>query len=193
MKRLLKVSVIIAGMASCTAGMSLDITSDANGTVMLPDRQLHKGERAPVVTLVDSRYKPVTIGGVTGKVQIISTIESFNTSVCDQQSMLLNDMAKELPDASVTVVTTNQPFIVDAFEKKHPLPNIKVLSAFDNKAFGMKYGVQVVGGELRGITARSVFVVAPDGDIVYKEITSNIDHMPNLKAVYKAAKSAIKQ
>jgi len=37
--------------------------------------------------------------------------------------------------------------------------------------------------------ARSVFVIDKNGKIVYKEITSNIDKMPNLKAAINTAES----
>lgn len=169
---------------------ALKITSDVNGSVYLPSKQLKVGSFAPKVTLLSGQYKPVTIGGATGKVQIISTIESFNTSVCDQQAMWFNKAAKKLKDVNISIVTTNQPFVVDAFQTKHKIKNINLLSAFNDPKFGMAYGVQVVGGELKGITARSIFVVSKQGKIVYKEITQNIDKMPNLQAAFDAAKKA---
>jgi thiol peroxidase len=50
--------------------------------------------------------------------------------------------------------------------------------------------VQVVGGELTGILARAVFVVDKNGKIVYKEVTQNIDKMPDMKAAISAAEKA---
>lgn len=169
---------------------ALTLTSDVNGKVTITTKQLQLGQQAPKVTLYDGNYKKHTIGGATGKVQIISTIESFNTSVCDQQTMILNKAAKELPGVSIAIVTTNQPFVVQAFQQQHSINNIELLSAFNMPSFGNKYGVQVIGGELTGITARAVFVVNKEGKVVYKQITHNIDHMPNLKAAIDAAKKA---
>lgn len=170
---------------------ALTITSDENGPVYLPKHQLQVGDRAPIATLYNGDYKKVTFGGATGRVQVISTIESFNTPVCDQQSMILNKLAKKMPQIQVYVVTTNQPFIVQAFQQAHKLKNIHILSAFNNPRFGTLYGVQVIGGELTGITARSIFVVNKKGRIVYKQLTHNIDKMPHMKKAIKAVKKAV--
>lgn len=169
---------------------ALQITSNENGPVHLPYKQLRVGDQAPRITLVTSNFKKRSVGGATGKVQIISTIESFNTSVCDQQTMALNKLAKQLRGVTISVVTTNQPFVIGAFKAKHKINNVQLLSAFNNSAFGKAYGVQVIGGQLEGITARSIFVINKQGKIVYKEITKNIDRMPNIKAAVAAAKKA---
>ncbi len=50
-----------------------------------------------------------------------------------------------------------------------------------------------IGGELTGITARSVFVINKKGKIVYKDITHNIDKMPNMVAAIDAIKKANEQ
>src|SRR3990167_1684789 len=159
-----KIFVVMLCLLSVSA-FALKITSDVNGLVYLPHHQLKIGSAAPKVTLLTGQYKKVTIGGATGKVQIISTIESFNTPVCDQQTMWFNKTAKKLKDVTISVVTTNQPFVVDAFQTQHNIKNINLLSAFNDPKFGMAYGVQVVGGELKGITARSIFVVNKAGKI----------------------------
>ena len=183
-------SIAIVVLMSLSTAYALRITSDENGPVIVSEPQLKIGDRAPRVTLTTSNYKKQTIGGVAGKVQIISTIESYNTSVCDEQTMKLNEAAKRLKDVDISVVTANMPFIVDDFKSKHKINNINLLSTFNSDVFGKKYGVQVVGGELKGILARAVFVVNKNGKVIYKEITPNIDHMPDLEKAIHAAERA---
>lgn len=190
MQQICKLLITVLSLMISSYCCALTITSDVNGPVTLPSKQLHVGDMAPRITLTTGSYRKQTIGGATGKVQIISTIESFNTSVCDEQTMQLEKAAQELQNVSISVVTTNQPFIVDAFAKQHHIHNITLLSTFNDPKFGLAYGVQVLGGELKGITARAVFVINKMGKIVYKQITQNIDHMPNLEAAIKAAKLA---
>ncbi|OAI48832.1 hypothetical protein AYO45_00730 [Gammaproteobacteria bacterium SCGC AG-212-F23] len=101
--------------------------------------------------------------------------------------MQLSDAAKRLKNVEISVVTANMPFIVDDFKMKHKIKNINLLSIFNSDVFGKKYGVQVVDGELTGILARSVFVIDRRGKVVYKEITSNIDKMPDLKQAISVA------
>ncbi|GEM_PF-1568718 len=181
--------LLILTLLSLNTSYALQLTSDVNGPVTLSEPQLRIGEMAPSVTLTTPDFKKKEIGGITGKVQIISTIESYNTSVCDLQTMQLSDAAKRLKDVEISVVTANIPFVVADFKTKHKINNINLLSTFNSDTFGKKYGVQVVSGELTGILARSVFVINKNGKIVYKEITSNIDKMPNLKAAINAAES----
>lgn len=181
---------LLAGILSLSSAYALNITSDVNGPVTISEPQLQVGSAAPQVSLKTANFKAQSVGGATGKVQIISTIESYNTSVCDIQAMNLNKAAKKLKDVEISVVTVNVPFIVEAFQAKHSLKNISLLSSFNNDTFGKKYGVLVTDGELSGILARSIFVVDKKGTVVYKEITANIDKMPNLEAALEAAEKA---
>lgn len=169
---------------------ALDLTSDVNGPVKVSEPQLNVGDIAPEVTLKNYDFKTKKIGGATGKVQIISTIESFNTSVCDLQSMKLNNAAKRLKNVEISIVTANIPFVVEEFKNKHKINNINLLSSFNSDVFGKKYGIQVVDGELTGILARSVFVIDKQGKVIYKEIPHNIDSMPNLEKAIKVAEKA---
>lgn len=177
------------GLISCQA-YALDISSDANGPVTLAEPQLKIGSLAPKESLSTFNFKQQDVGGETGKVQIISTIESFDTEICDIQTMKLDQAAQKLPEVEISVVTANLPFIIDNFKKKHKIDHISLLSSSNNPEFGQQYGVQVVAGELKGVLARSVFVIDEKGRVIYKEITSNIDKMPNLDAAISAARNA---
>lgn len=184
-------TLLVIGLLGMNASYALQLTSDENGPVTVSEPQLKVGDMAPQVTLTTDKFKKKEVGGASGKVQIISTIESYNTSVCDLQTMQLSDAAKRLKDVEITVVTANMPFIVDDFKTKHKINNINLLSTFNNDVFGKKYGVQVTNGELTGILARSVFVIGKDGKVIYKEIPQNIDKMPNLKLAIQAAEKGV--
>jgi thioredoxin-dependent peroxiredoxin len=192
MKKILLASAMVLSLLGGNTCFGMQITSDANGPVTISEPQLNVGDAAPTVTLPDHNFKKVTVGGATGKVQIISTIESFYTSVCDDQTMQLNAAQQKMPNVQIAVLTANMPFVVDAYQTDHKINNIQLLSTFNDATFGKQYGVQVVGGELTGILARSIFVINKQGKVVYKEITSNIDKMPNLAAALKAAEQADK-
>lgn len=191
MKKIL--TIFAMSFLSLNSVYALQLVSDANGSVTLSEPQLRTGDMAPQVTLTTYNFKNKQIGGATGKVQVISTIESFNTSVCDLQTMKLNEAAtKQLKNAEISIVTANIPFVVETFKTGHKINNINLLSTFNNDVFGKKYGVEVIGGELTGILARSVFVIDKNGKIIYKEITSNIDKMPNLQEAINVAEKALK-
>lgn len=185
-----KILVLLFGLLSIHMSYALTLTSDENGSVAVSEPQLKVGDMAPKVELTTPNFKKKTIGGATGKVQIISTIESCNTSVCDLQVMQLNEAAPKLKNTEISVVTANMPFILDTFKTQHKINNINLLSSFHDDTFGKEYGLLVVEGELKGILARSVFVIGKDGKVIYKEIPSNIDKMPDLKAALIVAEKA---
>lgn len=189
MKKLLWIVLAVPLFCGNTAS-ALQLVSDENGKVVVSEPQLKVGDLAPKITLTTPKFKRKSVGGAIGKVQIISTIQSLCSTVCDQQTMLLNDAAKRLKNVDITLITADTPFVLGDFKTKHNPDHINLLSAFHNETFGNKYGVQVIGGELTGILARSIFVVAADGKILYKEIPRNVNKMPNLAAAISAAEKA---
>lgn len=190
MKKFLWIALVTAPLFYGHTAAALQLVSNNNGKVVVSEPQLRVGELAPKITLTTPKFKRKAVGGATGKIQIISTIQSLCTTVCDQQTMLLNTAAKRLKNVEVTLISTDTPFVLEDFKTKHSPDRITLLSAFHNEMFGNKYGVQVIGGELTGHLARSIFVVDTNGKILYKEIPHNINTMPNLAAAISAAEKA---
>ena len=80
------------------------------------------------------------------------------------------------------------PFAQSRFCSTEGIDNVVVLSDFRGKDFGKSYGVLLDDSPLEGLLTRAVFVVDPQGSIVYKEIVSEITNEPN----YEAALAVIK-
>ncbi|HIY44162.1 MAG TPA: thiol peroxidase [Candidatus Helicobacter avistercoris] len=151
--------------------------------VTLAGNILKIGDLAPEVSLPSKDLSDVKIGGASGKYQIINFLPSLDTGVCAMQTKKFNTEASKLSNAQVFVVSMDLPFAQGRFCSTEGIENLVVASDFRAKEFGKKYGVLIDDSVLKGLLARGVIVVDPEGKIIYEEIVSEITNEPNYQAV----------
>lgn len=156
--------------------------------VSLKGKEVNVGDSAPKVELIAGDLSTKSVGGASGKFQIINVVPSLDTGVCATQTRKFNEKAASLSNAEVFVVSLDLPFAQGRFCSIEGIQNVVALSDFKNKAFGESYGVILAGSPLEGLLTRAVFVVNPEGKVVHKEIVSEVTNEPN----YDAALAAIK-
>ncbi|AWI34912.1 thiol peroxidase [Helicobacter apodemus] len=157
-------------------------------SVKLAGKEIKVGDTAPKVELVAGDLSLKSVGGSTGKYQVINVVPSLDTGVCATQTRKFNEKAASLANTEVFVVSLDLPFAQGRFCSTEGIKNVEALSDFRNKKFGESYGVLLDGSPLDGLLTRAVFVVDPQGKVVYKEIVSEITEEPN----YEGALSSIK-
>ncbi|MER3500135.1 MAG: thiol peroxidase [Candidatus Fervidibacterota bacterium] len=154
-------------------------------TLLGPDLQV--GEKAPDFRVVDTDLNPVTLQNFAGKVLLISVTPSLDTSVCDTQGRKFNELAAGLSEDVVVVnISVDLPFAQRRWCGANNIDRIKVLSDYQDRDFGLKYGVLIK--ELK-LLARSVWVIDKDGVIRYKQIVPEVTNEPD----YDAAMAALKE
>lgn len=156
--------------------------------VSLKGKEINVGDSAPKVELIAGDLSTKSVGGASGKFQIINVVPSLDTGVCATQTRKFNEKAASLSNAEVFVVSLDLPFAQGRFCSIEGIQNVVALSDFKNKAFGESYGVILAGSPLEGLLTRAVFVVNPEGKVVHKEIVSEVTNEPN----YDAALAAVK-
>lgn len=156
--------------------------------VSLKGKEINVGDSAPKVELIAGDLSTKSVGGASGKFQIINVVPSLDTGVCATQTRKFNEKAAILSNAEVFVVSLDLPFAQGRFCSIEGIQNVVALSDFKNKAFGESYGVILAGSPLEGLLTRAVFVVNPEGKVVHKEIVSEVTNEPN----YDAALAAVK-
>lgn len=156
--------------------------------VSLKGKEINVGDSAPKVELIAGDLSTKSLGGASGKFQIINVVPSLDTGVCATQTRKFNEKAASLSNAEVFVVSLDLPFAQGRFCSIEGIQNVVALSDFKNKAFGESYGVILAGSPLEGLLTRAVFVVNPEGKVVHKEIVSEVTNEPN----YDAALAAVK-
>ncbi|WP_028951113.1 thiol peroxidase [Sulfurihydrogenibium subterraneum] len=158
--------------------------------VALAGPQLNVGDKAPEAVVVASDLSEKRIGGAKGKVQVIITVPSLDTPVCEKETKTFNEKCAGY-DVDVTVVSMDLPFAEKRFCESFNIGNITVASDFRYRDME-KYGVLIAEGALKGILARAVFVVDKDGTVAYKQIVPEITEEPNYDEVLQAVANLLK-
>lgn len=157
--------------------------------VVLAGPTLNVGDEAPVACVVKSDLSEKAIGGKKEKVQLIITVPSLDTPVCETETRKFNDLLKDL-DVDVTVVSMDLPFAEKRFCESFSVSNVDVASDFRYRDME-KFGVLIAGGALKGLLARAVFIVDRDGKVCYKQLVPEITQEPNYDEVLEALKKAL--
>ncbi len=168
--------------------MAETVTLKGN-TVSLVGPTLNVGDKAPVAVVVATDLSEKEIGGAKDKVQLIITVPSLDTPVCETETKKFNELVSGL-DVDVTVVSMDLPFAEKRFCEGFNIGNITVASDFRYRDME-KYGVLIGEGALKGILARAVFIVDKDGKIAYKQLVPEITQEPNYDDVLENLKKLI--
>ncbi len=161
------------------------ITIEGNPLTLIGN-EVKLGEPAPDFEALDNNLSPVKLSSFKGKVCIICSVPSLDTSVCDIETRRFNKEAGQLgPDVVVLTISMDLPFAQKRWCGAAGIKNVQTLSDHRKAAFGAEYGVLIK--ELR-LLARAVFVVDKDGVVRYIEIVDELTNEPNYEAALKAAK-----
>jgi thiol peroxidase len=151
--------------------------------------ELKVGERAPNFRVVANDLSQVQFPSFLGKVCIISSVPSLDTSVCDTMTRRFNQEAASLgPDVAVLAISMDLPFAQKHWCGATGVKNLQTLSDHREASFGKAYGVLIK--ELR-LLARAVFVVDKQGVIRYTEIVKELRNEPNYEAALKTTKGLL--
>ena len=153
-------------------------------------RQPVVGEPAPDFEVLANDMSAVKLSEFRGKVAVICSVPSLDTSVCDTEVRKFNEQATSLgDDVVVLVVSMDLPFAQKRWCGAAGVKNVQTLSDHRQAQFGNTYGILIK--ELR-LLGRAVFVVDKKGVIHYIEVIDELTNEPDYEAALKAAKEARK-
>jgi thiol peroxidase len=158
-------------------------------TVIGPDIQV--GKQAPEFIVVTKDWSPFNgLQDTKGKVRIIGSLPSLNTSVCDRETRRFNQEATGLDDRIVIVtVSMDVPYTLKNWCAASGVDRVITLTDYKNADFGQKYGVLL---KEHRILRRAVFGVDQNDVAIYAAYMPTIGEEPNYPEVLKAARSALK-
>jgi len=166
-------------------------TTNFKGTLVnLTGDPIGVGDKAPTVIATGLDLSDVEIGGAKDKIQLIITLPSLDTDTCAAETRRFNIDVNNLDICETTVVSMDLPFAAGRFCSTEGIENLTVVSDYINKDVSKAYGVLMDDNKLKGLSARAVFVIDRNGEIVYKEIVSEVTAEPNYEAALEAIKSA---
>ena len=157
-------------------------------TILGPDLQV--GDLAPEFTVQAQDWtERQALASTQGKVRIIGSLPSLNTSVCDRETRRFNEEAAILgEDVAILTVSMDLPWTLRNWCAAAGVDKVTTLTDHLTGNFGTTYGVLVK--EAR-IFRRAVWVVNRAGVIVYAEYTPAIGVEPDYNAVLDAARQAL--
>ena len=161
------------------------ITMKGNALTLVGN-EVKVGELAPDFEVLDNDLKLVKLSSLRGKVCIISSVPSLDTSVCDTMTRRFNLEADNLGEnVAVLTISMDLPFAQKRWCGTADANNVQTLSNHREASFGTAFGVLIQ--ELR-LLARAVFVLDRDGIIRYIQIVDELTNEPDYEAVLEAAK-----
>ena len=144
------------------------------------------GQPAPDFEVIANDMSSVKFSSFKGKVCIICSVPSLDTSVCDTETRRFNEEADKLgSNVVVLTISMDLPFAQKRWCGSAGVENVQTLSDHREASFGKAYGVLIK--ELR-LLARAVFVVDADGIIRYTQIVKELTNEPDYTAVLDAVK-----
>lgn len=147
-----------------------------------------KGQSVSDFKLVDKDLKNVSLANYAGKRKVLNIVPSLDTPTCQKSTRVFNQRASETTNTVVLVIAADLPFAMSRFCGAEGLNNVVTLSTFRDGDFHRRYGVDIVGGPLEGLTARAVVVVDESNKVLHAELVPEIANEPN----YDAALAALK-
>jgi thiol peroxidase len=148
------------------------------------------GQIAPNFTATAQNLSPFDFYAKTeNKIKIISVAPSIDTGVCSLQTQRFNEEAGALKeDVQIVTITVDLPFAQKRFCAAEGVENIDVVSDYQNREFGEKYGFTIDEFKL---LARGVVVVDRDNTVKYVEYVSEVTTHPDYDKALEAVKALI--
>jgi thioredoxin-dependent peroxiredoxin len=146
------------------------------------------GAVAPQFTLVGGDLSEKSLADFAGKKKILNIVPSLDTGVCQASARRFNSEAAALEGVVLLNISQDLPFAQKRFCESEGLDQVVNLSAFRSD-FAQAYGVELVDGPLKGLTARSVVVLDEQDRVVHAELVPEIAQEPDYAAALGAVKA----
>ncbi len=150
------------------------------------------GQQAPDATLVGGDRKAIKVSDLRGKTTVLAFFPAAYTGTCTKEMCRYRDDYSRLDGLGVQVIgiSADTPFVLAEWAKQLNLKQM-MLSDFNHEAMKAYDVVDggFLGGLLKGIARRSVFVLDKNGKIVYKWLADT----PGVEPPYEEVEAAVQK
>jgi len=155
----------------------------------LMGKEVKVGDKVSDIEVLDTSLSPVKLSAYLGKICVVATVPSLDTSVCDLETRRFNQEAATLgSDVQILTVSMDLPFAQKRWCGAAGVDRVVTLSDHKEAALGLAFGVLIK--ELR-LLARAVFVLDREAIIRYIQIVKEVGVEPDYDAVLKAVRAMI--
>lgn len=191
--RALTVLVLVAACGSSSTSTPAppptrtDLIKRGDTPLTIVGRQPEVGQPAPAATLRDAKLGAVKLEDLRGKLVILSVVPSIDTRVCEAQTHHISDAIPQYPAGAVVMtISRDLPFAQERFAEEAMTKTV-MASDYKEREFGRAWGLEVAE---TGLLARSVWVIAADGRIAYRELVADQTQEPDYEALLAAVRAA---
>ena len=118
-------------------------------------------------------------------VKVLIAVPSLDTGVCQAETRKFNEQLGQRSGVTGIVVSKDLPFAMKRFCETDGVANIVTASDFRDGDFVSQYNTEITEGPFKGLSARAVFVVNKDNQIVYAELVSEVGDEPDYDRAMK--------
>jgi thiol peroxidase len=155
----------------------------------LSGTEIQVGDKAPDFAVLDNDLKEFKFSSLRGKVRIVLSVGSLDTSVCDLETRRFNEEAASLGDGlRVLVISMDLPFAQKRWCAAAGVERVMTLSDHRQAAFGQAYGMLLAESRM---LARAVFIIDANDIVRYVQLVPEIAQEPDYDAVLRAAKEIL--
>lgn len=140
------------------------------------------GNIAPDFILVKNDLSELSLKDFKGKNIILNIFPSLDTGVCAASVRRFNKDAAGMKNTVVLAVSADLPFASGRFCTAEGIENVVPASVFRNPEFAKNYGLLMIDGPLKGLLARAVIVINPQGKIGHVELVPEITQEPDYQS-----------
>jgi len=144
------------------------------------------GQIAPQFTAVTQDMQDKSLTDYRGQTVILSVVPSLDTKVCDTQTRTFNERAAALGEnVRVVTISMDLPMAQKRWCGAAGVEHVETLSDYKYWSFAQAFGLRI---KESGLLARSLYVIDPNGRIVYEQIVPELTTEPDYDAAIKAAR-----
>lgn len=152
------------------------------------------GDTAADFTFVKEDLSEGSLSEYDGKVKVIMAVPSLDTGVCQTEAKKFNEKLQDYKsDVVGLVVSKDLPFAMQRFCSNEGIENVVSASDFRYGDFSNEYNLEMIDGPLKGLLARTVYVVDKDNKISYVEFVNEVTDEPDYSSAMNEVKKVLDQ
>jgi len=183
--------VVLAVMSLAATGCQTKVPVERSGAVTLRGEPVtlvgepvEVGQAAPDFVAVAMDMSEKRLSDYTGRPVVLSVVPSVDTKVCSLQTQRFNEAVAALSDdAVVLTISMDLPMAQQRFCAAEGVDNVVMLSDYRYWDFAKSYGLRI---KESGLLARAVYVISPQGKVVYKQLVPELTTEPDYDAALNA-------
>lgn len=128
-------------------------------------------------TLIDINFNEVDFSKLDN-ITIFSIFPSINTKVCDLQTTSMNKTALLYPAFDFIAISLDLPTALKEWCGSHGTENIKAMSDYRDRDFGLKTGFLI---DEIFLLARGIIVLDKNNKVIYKDVNHDVHDQVDFK------------